>query len=453
MTMTKTKKYSLSAMCLTLLLSTSVSITNAEEITAEKPTAPVHTLAMLTLPDGLMPPPPTNQGKDLSAFTATTTISGTTKKMANQSITAKNPDENALLAKDHCTVAITGSTFTKSGDTTSGDGSNFNGQNAVILAADSNLAITDSTITSVAEGANGIFATGKDAHIKVSNVTINSTKNSSRGLDATYDGTIIADNVSIKTLGAHCAAIATDRGEGTIIATNSNLSTYGDGSPCIYSTGNITVSNSTGTAYGSEIACVEGKNSITLNSVRLRGTLKHGVMLYQSFSGDADTGTASFTAVNSTLISTANGPMFYITNTKAKMFLENTKLVHTNPILVDVTSDQWGTAGANGGTFTLAASKQQLKGAIQANAISKVAVELVDHSLLEGAVNKEHTAKNASLKLDKTSQWVLTDDSYLDSIDDADTTFSNINSNGHTLYCHSVKEDQPLSGGGRLAPI
>lgn len=59
---------------------------------------------------------------------------------------------------------------------------------------------------------------------------------------------------------------------------------------------NITVNNSVGNAAGSECAVVEGKNSITLNTTSLTGNVKNRVMLYQSFSGDANTGIARFNA-------------------------------------------------------------------------------------------------------------------------------------------------------------
>ena len=73
--------------------------------------------------------------------------------------------------------------------------------------------------------------------INVSNVTINTTKNSSRGLDATYNGTIIAKDVNITTNGVHCAALANDRGEGTVHLTGGTVKTTGTDSPAIYSTG------------------------------------------------------------------------------------------------------------------------------------------------------------------------------------------------------------------------
>lgn len=53
-------------------------------------------------------------------------------------------------------------------------------------------------------------------------------------------------------------------------------------------------------------------------------------MLYQSFSGDAGTGTASFTAKNSTLRNFSDGAMFYITNTKAVASLTNTVIESPN---------------------------------------------------------------------------------------------------------------------------
>lgn len=44
------------------------------------------------------------------------------------------------------------------------------------------------------------------------------------------------------------------------------------------------------------------------------------------------------------------------------------------------------------------------------------------------------TAKNVSLKLDTTSKITLTGDSYVTSLEDTDTSYSNINFNGYKLY-------------------
>lgn len=147
--------------------------------------------------------------------------------------------------------------------------------------------ITDGTIVTDSEGSNAVFATGENAKITVSGMKIYTKSNSSRGLDATYGGSITASDMYIKTLGAHCAPVATDRGGETIVVSDSKLFASGDGSPCIYSTGDITAENCSGKATGSQLAVVEGKNSITLKDCTLIGAGKNGVMLYQSTSGDA----------------------------------------------------------------------------------------------------------------------------------------------------------------------
>ena len=86
-------------------------------------------------------------------------------------------------------------------------------------------------------------------------------------------------------------------------------------------------------------------------------------MLYQSFSGDAGVGEASFQAVDSTLRNDSDGPMFFVTNTTAKASLQNVALVQSGDTLVNVAASRWGKSGANGGDFTLTAKDQTLVGA------------------------------------------------------------------------------------------
>ena len=82
----------------------------------------------------------------------------------------------------------------------------------------------------------------------------------SRPDNFSYGGYIEANNVTIKTSGGSSATLATDRGEGTVIAKNSKLETNGSGSPVIYSTGDISIENTEGTANGSQMVVIEGKN-------------------------------------------------------------------------------------------------------------------------------------------------------------------------------------------------
>ena len=318
--------------------------------------------------------------------------------------------------------------------------------------------LSDLTLTSDADGANAVFATGSKSKVTAKNLRIHTKNNSSRGLDATYGGTIEAQDVDITTEGEHCAALATDRGEGTVTVHDGTFATSGQGSPNAYSTGNISVYNSKGKATASEIAVVEGKNSIVLDGVDLTGSKDHGVMLYQSFSGDAGVGEASFSAKDSTLRNLSDGPMFFVTNTKAKASLENVELQQQGSVLVNVAAGRWGTTGANGGDFTLSAQKQVLTGDVKADSLSSMTLQLGEAADYEGAFNAENTAKNAAITLAAAAKWTLTSDAYVTTIEDAAKDYKNIASNGHNIYYDAAADTAlggktyALPGGGRLLP-
>ena len=399
------------------------------------------------------------------ALSGVYTVDGEEKTSKEEDFESNSEDENAVLVTGKGTLTMTGATLSKTGDTSSADESNFYAVNAIFAVADHSTAtLGDATLESEADGSNAVFATGEASKITADNLTIHTKGDSSRGLDATYGGTIEATNVDITTEGAHCAPIATDRGEGTIVLEGGTLSAAGEGSPCIYSTGDITAKTVTGTAMGSQAAVVEGKNSITLRDCDLTGAGENGVMLYQSTSGDAAEGTARFSAADSRIATTSDGPMFYITNTDAEAVLENTTLEYGSGILVKASgnnTNHWGEEGANGGNFTLNATKQELEGDITCDEISTVALSLADGSSYKGTIDGSHTGKEVSILLDEDSVWEVTGDSYVAAITDADESLDNLKSNGHTIYydaSNSANEwldgkTVELNDGGHLKPI
>ena len=118
-------------------------------------------------------------------------------------------------------------TVITSGKTSSGDNSSFYGLNAGVLAASgSTLNIYGGTVTTSGIGANGVFATGSGTVVTLSNVTIVCTGQLGHGVDATVGGTLYLTDVDIATgPGANSAAIATDRGGGTLEVQGSLAST------------------------------------------------------------------------------------------------------------------------------------------------------------------------------------------------------------------------------------
>ena len=397
----------------------------------ETPSVPPTGNPPMSTPNGPAPKAEANP----NTFTGTTVVTEN-KSIAHELMSNTTSDQNAFIGKNKAIVNIENSVFDKTGNTTSNDNSNFHGQNAVVLGIDgSQINIKGSNITSNSNGSNAVFATGEGSVITVENTNIHTKSDSSRGLDATYKGTVNGKHLTITTEGAHSATLATDRGEGTITAEAAKLTTSGEGSPIIYSTGSITADYITGEAQNSEIGVVEGKNSITLTNSNVTGYKDNGFMLYQSFSGDAESGIARLKAENNALTSHATGAFIYVNNTTAEVNLTgNTISTPNTTTLVKAAADsRWGKTGENGGHLTLHASNQSLNGNIVADAISTIALDMTNGSNLVGDVNTNNTAKEVTVKLSKDSTWTLTGDSYVKSLTNEDTTGSNIHLNGYKL--------------------
>ena len=404
-------------------------------------------------------PPGGSTGSSSYTLSGVYTVDGKAATVTGQTYTSTAADVSGVYVTNGGNLTLINPTITKSGDSSSDDNSNFAGLNAGALATNgSTMTINGGNVNTNANGANGVFSTGTGTMVYLNDLTITTTKDSSRGVDVTYGGTIIGNNLTISTQGAHCGAIASDRGEGNEIIIGGTMTTAGEGSPGIYCTGNFTISNATLKATGSEAAVIEGKNSITLHNTTLSGAVKRGVMIYQSYSGDAGVGMGTFTMTGGSL-STAEGPLFYVTNTNALIKLTGVNLNGTGTLL-KAGADSWGTSGSNGGTVTFTADNETLPGDIVADNISTITTTLQNGTTLTGSINANNTAKSISLSLDSTSRWDVTGDSYLTTLTDSDNTLSNIRDNDHTIYYDSSNTANSwlggktitLANGGKLTP-
>ena len=79
-------------------------------------------------------------------------------------------------------------------------------------------------------------------------------------------------------------------------------------------------------------------------------------------------------------------------------------------------------------------TQQNAEGNIVIDSISTLDMTMSESSYYEGIINGSNEAKSITLKLDSTSKIKLTGDSYVTSLEDADTTYSNIDFNGYKLY-------------------
>ena len=367
---------------------------------------------------------------------------------------SSNSDENVISVTGKITTTLNNITINKTGDSDGGDNTSFYGTNSAIIAKDgATLTIKNANITTKATGANGVFSYGGSATtnnsssdnttINISDSKITTTKDNSGGIMTTGGGIMNATNLTVTTAGTSSAAIRSDRGGGTVTVNKGTYKTTGKGSPTIYSTADITVKNSTLISTASEGVVIEGKNSVTLDNVDLtdtnnelngQSTTYKNIFLYQSMSGDAATGTASFTAKNSTL-TTNVGDSFYVTNTTATINLENNKIINNDKdgYFLRIQKDSWGTSGKNGGDVTLNLTNQDAEGDIAVDSISTLSINIKNGSTYKGTINKKNSGE-VSITLDKSSSITLTGDTYIKSLTNADSTNSNINLNGYKLY-------------------
>ena len=331
-------------------------------------------------------------------------------------------------------------TVTKTGSA-EGDQADFYGENAAVLArSGAELTLREVSVTTDGTHANAVFSYGESTVVNVADSTITTSGNCSGGLMTTGGGTMNADNVVVHTTGNSSAAIRSDRGGGTVNVTGGTYDTTGVGSPAIYSTADITVSDAELSTTASQGVVVEGKNAVTLNNVALTAsnTQKNSgkspwyqaVMIYQSMSGDADEGTASFTARGGS-ITNLNGDIFFVNNTRAVINLTATQIVNDDPngVFLRAAAAGWGREGKNGGHVDLYTAAQTLDGDLLVDSLSTLNLYLWDGSVLTGAVNPTGEG-TASVELTDGARWVLTGDSFIQSLK---CEPDSIDLNGYTL--------------------
>ena len=413
-------------------------------------------------PEGAGGNPPFGGASQNVTYSAGTQLSSDTNQTGGE-YTSSASDENAILIDSSAAVALTDPTVTKTGDSDGGDRCSFYGVNAAVLAKDgANVTITGGTITTSANGANGVFsyggngaqngATGDGTTVTISDTTITTTGDNAGGIMTTGGGITNASNLTIETSGRSSAAIRTDRGGGTVTVNGGSYTTNGLGSPAIYSTADITVSGAALTSNLSEGVCIEGKNSITLNDCDLtanntqcngNATFLDSIMIYQSMSGDADSGTSAFT-MNGGSLTSKSGHVFHVTNTQAVITLSGVEIVNedADDVLLSVCDDGW-----NGGNnhAELIADQQILSGSVLVGDNSQLTLTLSNGSAFTGSISGEITNSrgdvistetgDVSVTIDDTSAWTLTADSYVTSFTGS---ADQIISNGYTLYVNGA---------------
>ena len=389
-----------------------------------------------------------------------------TGHLSKDDITVNETYDNSVSGEHAIEVDGTEETYsnigvTKSGDS-DGDEADFYGENATIFATNgATLTISDSLIESDGAHANGVFSYGEGTTVNISDSVIETTGNCSGGLMTTGGGTMNATNLTIHTTGNSSAAIRSDRGGGTVTVNGGSYTTDGTGSPVVYSTADITVNDSDMVSTASQGIVVEGKNSVTLNNCNLtadnntknsdKSDYYQAVMIYQSMSGDAASGTSSFTMDGGTLTN-KNGDIFFVNNTACEINLTDADIVNedSDGIFLRAEAAGWGNEGSNGGKINLTAVKQTINGDMIVDDVSALNLYLTEGSSFEGAINSDGQKGDVYVEISGGSTWTLTGDSYISSLTcDADS----INLNGYKLYVDGEEYTEGTTSEGEAVEI
>jgi len=397
-----------------------------------------------------------SRSTNISYLGATELTSG--KSEGPMSYQSEKSDENALLVSTKDSVTLTQPTIIKTGSSNGGDNCSFYGVNAALLVkGGGTTTIKGGRISSNATGANGLFSYGGNGGrnggqgdgttVIVDDMEITTTGDGSGGIMTTGGGIMKARNLTVSTSGRSSAPIRTDRGGGIVTVEGGRYTSNGLGSPVIYSTADVTVSDATLTSNLSEGVCIEGKNSITLKNCQMTvsNTQRNGhaqfldaIMIYQSFSGDADSGNSHFT-MNGGSLTNRQGHLFHVTNTNAIIALNNVRLKNEDPaeVLLSVCADGWRGAGNKA---TLNATNQQLNGTILVGNDSELTLILADGSAFNGCISGNITnaegntisseVGTVNITLGDGCTWTLTADTSITSLHGDSSC---VNTNGHRL--------------------
>ena len=398
--------------------------------------------------------------------TAASSVDRSSQRLTDADISAGEAYEDAsdgghVLTADDQAVQYANIAVTKTGDS-SGDEADFYGENAALFATNgATLTLSDALISTNGTHANGVFSYGTGTTVNVSHSVIRTTGNCSGGLMTTGGGTMNATDVTAETTGNSSAAIRSDRGGGTVNVNGGYFTTAGTGSPVIYSTADISVSDAYLRSTASQGVVVEGKNSVALTDCQLiasnttknsnKSDFYQAVMIYQSMSGDASSGTSSFSMTGGSLTN-ENGDIFFVNNTACNISLTGASIVNNDAtgVFLRAAAAGWGSAGSNGGHVNLNASGQVIDGNLLVDDSSTLNLYLHDASSFTGAVNPDGQTGDVYVELDANSTWTLTADSYVSSLTCVQGT---INLNGHKLYVNGQEYDGESASGGSAFDI
>lgn len=393
---------------------------------------------------------PVTETIDVSAVSVITTDTSE----ATKQFSATNNDESVRAVYNSQYNAKSVTLSKSAGISTDPQKSLLFGLNSALYGANAIINLENTSVMTSAENADGVFLAGNSS-AEIVNSALVTTADSSSAIGVKNNSSVTFTNTRFSTSGNNSPVMKILEG-GNLTANGGFIVTEGSASPGIYSLGKAVINNANISISGDSYAVVvSGNGDVICDSTALSGK---GIMLFDDALSSKCT--SKFTAQNST-ISTTSDCVFYVTNTDSEINLtQNTITVPNGAVLLKAMAGEWGATDANGGHVTMNVQSQTLNGDVLTDNLSSVTLNLLGGVVYRGALNPTNYTGSMNISLSADCHWSLNGDSYVTVFENADTSCSNIISNGFNIVYDPSAEGNKwlngqiieLNGGGFLKP-
>lgn len=364
------------------------------------------------------------------------------KVIENKKYIVDDANTNAVLIRGGVKTTLNGVLILKRGNSSNNISSTVYGTNSSILVLkDSYLNINNSTINTSGEGSSGLFAALDNSKIDANMIEIETTNNDSNGVVASINSVINIKESKIKTSSKGSSGLSAIRG-GSINIYSSNIKTTASSSPIINNNSKISLNYSTGDANGSPVMYAKGSSDTYIDSCDFKvsaykinnNNYDAGFIIDNQYlnNGYADNSKLSISNSSITIKNQSKvyktAPMFFINNSNTVINLSNNIFDYGSNIFLKLQNS----SKSKNMRVVLNGNNQVINGNIETSSKSVLEIKLTN-SQFNGNINKSNKANKVSLIIND-STIELTDDSYVSILINNKEDFSNIKSNGYTLY-------------------
>ncbi|KAL2844856.1 hypothetical protein BJX68DRAFT_269392 [Aspergillus pseudodeflectus] len=399
-------------------------------------------------------------------------VSGKKKTFQHTTLKTDKNDTSVLVATKGADVSVQNTDIIKFGYYSNLIQSSFYGVNAAVLVANnSRIHLSDVNITTH-NGAANVFAYGTDTVAYIDNAWLYSSGPTSHALYAAGNGTVHGKNIHTFSGGNRCSAFSGDTPAGYVYVEDSIAHTTGIGSAIGFAVKHLNFTNVIGYAEQAPVLFTIGEGEAVATNCDLTGGLLGGAVTF-SISKDTQAYPFELTLVNTKLKVLGDGPGLWYGSVYANTYVQSSQILAESGIL----------AVANFSTITEAFNfytGYETSGNIVATADSRVYVEesalsgdlvayngstlgfsFKEHSYWSGRAYIGYGDAELGVSLDKTSIWNVTGNTALKNFTNADTSFSNVKSNGFSItYDRHAPANKALkgktiklAGGGTVSPV